>query len=191
VAGKDDPKEPYITKGYFTLYLYEDFDSKAPENPYKIYYDNAQVDIMDRTVLDNFDDNLKTGWTDFTFRPDLQLGIPSETDGQFKFEMPPVGTAIFSASQKTSRVFELKEGERTEFRVDVIEGGAKDSFAVLAFIPQSSSPGTLGGYGFAKSTTDILITKGINKYFVADQGQAAHLTRQGRGQRGALGANGC
>ncbi|MBI3870763.1 MAG: hypothetical protein HY299_19710, partial [Verrucomicrobia bacterium] len=43
VAGKDDPKEPYITKGYFTLYLYEDFDSKAPENPYKIYYDNAIV----------------------------------------------------------------------------------------------------------------------------------------------------
>lgn len=172
-AGTDSPQAPYITKGYFTLYLYQDFDSALPENPYKMYYDNAQVDIMDTTILDNFDDNAKTGWTDFTFIPGF--GLPVEADGQFKFEMPPAGQAIFSASQKTSRVYELREGERTEFRADVIQGGGKDSFAVLAFIPQTSSPGTLGGYGLAKSTTDILITKGINKYFVADSGSAAHL----------------
>ena len=38
---------------------------------------------------------------------------------------------------------------------------------MLAFIPTAGGggPGTLAGYGFAKSTTDVLITKGINKYF--------------------------
>ena len=50
-------------------------------------------------------------------------------------------------------------------QVDVVEAGGKDSFAVLAFIPTANSAGTLEGYGFAKSTTDILITKGVNKYF--------------------------
>ena len=177
-AGKDEPKLPYITKGYFTLYLYQDFDPAAPENPYKIYYDNAQVDIKDApvtTILDDFEDGVKTGWTDFTFIPNY--GLPVESDGQFKFNMSPspINKPLFSASQKTSRVFELKEGETNEFRVDVIEGGLKDSFAVLAFIPQSTGPGSLGGYGLAKSTTDILITKGIGKYFVADAGPAAHL----------------
>ena len=122
-------------------------------------------------VLDDFDDNTKTGWEDFTFIPGL--GIPTEADGQFKFEMPPVGQAIFSASQKVSEVLELKNGRTMELRVDVIEGGGKDSFAVLAFIPQSTGPASLGGYGLAKSTTDILITKGINKYFVADAGAPA------------------
>ena len=33
----------------------------------------------------------------------------------------------------------------------------------------------MSGYGFAKSTTDILITKGINRYFLADSGAAADL----------------
>ena len=172
-AGADDPAAPYITSGYFTLYLYQDFDRGAPESPYLAVYDNAEVFITDEAVLDNFDDNTKTGWSDFTFVPGF--GLPTETEGQFRFEQPPAGQAIFSASQKTSKVFTLAEGERTSFSVDIIQGGAKDSFAVLAFIPTSGSPGTLGGYGLAKSTTDVLITKGINKYLAVSQGDAAHL----------------
>ncbi|MEW6157256.1 MAG: hypothetical protein AB1813_07470 [Verrucomicrobiota bacterium] len=162
--GSDSPAAPYITSGYFTLYLYQDFDSGAVEDPYRAIYDDAEVFVTDSAVLDDFNDNVKTSWTDFTFVPGF--GIPSESGGQFRFEQPAAGQAIFSASQKTSRVFDLVEGERIEFSVDVIQGGGKDSFAVLAFIPTSGSPGTLAGYGFAKSTTDILITKGINKYFV-------------------------
>jgi hypothetical protein len=126
-------------------------------------------------VLDNFNDNTKTGWTDFTFVPGF--GLPTEVGGQFQFQqtVSPSGGSIFSASQKTSRVFNLAEGERVSYSVDVVQGGAKDSFAILAFIPTANSPGTLGGYGLAKSTTDILITKGINKYFVAEDGPAANL----------------
>ncbi len=173
VAGKDDPAAPYITSGYFTLYLYQDFDAGAPESPYKAVYDNAEVFVTDEAVLDDFNDNTKSSWTDFTFVPGF--GLPTEAGGQFQFTQPPAGQSIFSASQKTSRVFSLAEGERVSFSADVVKGGAKDSFAILAFIPTANSPGTLGGYGLAKSTTDILITKGINKYFAADDGPAANL----------------
>ncbi len=166
--GTDDPAAPYVTSGYFTLYLYQDFDAGAPESPYLAVFDNAEVFVTDTAVLDDFNDNTKTSWGDFTFIPGF--GLPTEVGGQFRFEQPPANQAIFSASQKTSKVFTLAEGERVSFSVDVVEGGAKDSFAVLAFIPTSGSPGTLGGYGLAKSTTDVLITKGIRKYFVDDDG---------------------
>src|SRR5262245_299440 len=114
-------------------------------------------------VLDNFDDNLKTDWQDFTFVPGL--GLPSEANGQFQFVLPPAGRPIFTGSRKTSEEFELRNGRTIEFKVDLVEGIGPDSFAVLAFIPTANSLGTLAGYGLAKSTTDILITKGIGKYF--------------------------
>jgi hypothetical protein len=178
--GTDSPAEPFITSGYFTLYLYQDLDMAAVEDPYRVVYDNAQVFITDRSVLDDFDDNTKTGWTDFTFVPGF--GIPTESNGQLRFEQPqsPSGGGIFSATQKTSRPFDLVDGEQLTFQVDVVEGGAKDSFAVLAFIPTAGAggPGSLAGYGFAKSTTDALITKGINKYFVADDGVTAELKQE-------------
>ena len=123
--------------------------------------------------LDDFNSATKTGWTDFSFVPGF--GVPVQSNGQFRFEQPPAGQAIFSASQKVSQIFALSEGRTVEFRVDVIQGGGKDSFAILAFIPTGNSPGTLSGYGFAKSTTDILITKGINKYFAAVSGLEADL----------------
>lgn len=161
--GTDSPAAPYFTSGNFVLYLFQDYDGAAPENPYQVVYDNAEVFVLDHTVLDDFNDNTKTGWTDFTFVPGF--GIPTETGGQFKFVQPPAGQQIFSASTKTSRAFDLVDGERLEFHVDLVSGGGKDSFAVLAYIPANSSASSLGGYGIAKSTTDILITKGIGKYF--------------------------
>lgn len=163
----DQPKEPFLnTSGYFTLYLYQDFSASAPENPYFATFDNAKVFVSETVTVDDFNDNSKTGWTDFTFQPGF--GLPAETASKFRFEQPPAGTAIFSASQKTSRTFDLKDGERLEFSVDVDETGAKDSFAIVGFIPVGNSPGTLSGYGLAKSITDVLMTKGINRYFAAE-----------------------
>ena len=126
-------------------------------------------------ILDDFNDNTKTGWTDFTFIPGF--GLPVEQAGQFHFDQPPANQAIFSASQKTSELFELKEGRTIEFRVDLVESAGEDAYAVLAFIPNTggNNPGTLGGYGLAKDPTDVLITKGIQKYFVADDGVTAEL----------------
>ena len=173
VSGTDTPAAPFLTKGYFSLYLYQDFDKNAPENPYRVVYDHAETFVTDNVVLDDFNGPTKTDWSDFTFVPGF--GLPTQTNGQFRFEQPPAGQSLFSASQKKSRVFDLTEGNRVQFDVDVIQGGEKDSFAILAFIPTENSAGTLSGYGLAKSTTDLLITKGINKYFVAETGAAAAL----------------
>jgi hypothetical protein len=161
--GTDSPAAPYLTKGHFTLYCYEDFDPNAPQAEYKVVYDNAEVCVLDESVLDDFDDNVKTQWSDFTFVPGL--GLPVEQNGQFEFNLPPAGQAIFTGSRKTSRVFDLRECGRLRLSVDLVHGEDKDSFAVLAFIPEANSLGTLAGYGLAKSTTDILLTKGIGKYF--------------------------
>jgi hypothetical protein len=159
--GTDDPAAPYLARGHFALYCYEDSGTSQAE--YKVVYDNAEACVLDDVILDNFDDNVKTDWQDFTFIPGM--GIPSEVNGQFEFNLPPAGQAIFTGSRKTSRAFDLRECDRLQLRVDLVHGEGKDSFAVLGFIPTTNSLGTLAGYGFAKSTTDILITKGIGKYF--------------------------
>ncbi|MGE3309928.1 MAG: hypothetical protein AB7O66_08155 [Limisphaerales bacterium] len=160
--GSDDPAAPFITQGNFVLYLYEDFDAGAPEDPYQATYDNAEAFVTDTAVLDDFNSG-KEGWEDFSFV--AALPKPEVADGQFKFILPPAGQALFIASTKKSKTYELKEGERLEFRVDLVEGGGKDSFAIVGFIPTSTGAATLAGYGLAKSTTDILVTKGIGKYF--------------------------
>jgi hypothetical protein len=159
--GTDDPSAPYLTRGHFVLYCYEDTGTTQPE--YKVVYDNAETCVLDDVILDDFNDNTKTDWQDFTFVPGL--GLPNETNSQFEFNLPPAGQSIFSGSRKTSRVLDLRECDRLQLRVDVVHGEGADSFAVLGFIPETNSLGTLAGYGFAKSTTDILITKGIGKYF--------------------------
>ena len=108
--GSDNPAAPYLVEGKFVLYLYQDFDRNAPQESYEVVYDNAVAFVQDRTVVDDFNDNTKVGWTDFSFQP--PLGAPKESNGQFSFSMPPVGQAIFSASAKTSQSFDLVDGER-------------------------------------------------------------------------------
>lgn len=161
--GADSPAAPYMGPGNFVLYCYEDYDSKAPQDSYQVIFDNAESYVVENTVLDDFNDNTKTDWTDFTFVPGL--GLPVEANGQFTFDLPPAGQALFVASTKTSKTYNITEGEKLELSVDLVDGNGKDSFAILAFIPTASSASSLAGYGLAKSTTDILITKGIGKYF--------------------------
>ncbi len=165
--GTDDPAAPWITTGYFTLYCYQQFSAASD---YIVTYDNAEYYIMDEAVVDDFNDNTKTAWTDFTFMPGF--GLPTETDGRFHFVLPPAGQDIFTASQKVSREIAVTEGERVELQVDLVEASGEDAFAVLGFIPTANSPGTLQGYAIAKDPTDVLITKGIQKYFVADDDDA-------------------
>ena len=161
--GTDDPAAPYLASGHFALFCYEDFSQSSPQDEYKVVYDNAEVCVLDDVILDDFDDNTKTSWSDFTFVPGL--GLPVEHNQQFDFTLPPAGQSIFTGSRKTSRVLDLRECGHLQLRVDLVHGEDKDSFAVLAFIPEANSLGTLAGYGLAKSTTDILMTKGIGKYF--------------------------
>lgn len=177
--GSDEPAAPFITTGYFTLYCYQQFNGAAPL--YALSYDNASATVTDaisETVLDDFDDNTKSDWSDFTFVDGF--GLPSEQGGMFIFDQPGAGRDIFTASQKISREITLSEGQTVELKVDVEESTGEDTFAVLAFIPNTggNSPGTLAGYGLAKDPTDVLITKGIQKYFIADDGEGASLQNE-------------
>jgi hypothetical protein len=159
--GTDDPAKPYTGPGNLALLCYE--DGGTSQATFEVTFDNAEVFVLDNAVLDDFDDNVKTAWSDFTFIPGF--GLPVETDGQFQFNLPPAGQSIFTASTKTSRTFALADGERLVFSVDMVSGNGKDSFALVGYFPSAAAVSTLTGYGLAKSATDILITKGINKYF--------------------------
>lgn len=160
-AGTDSPAAPYLGEGRFVLFGYQ--DNGRTQDTYEITFDNAETYVLDEVLVDDFNDNTKTEWADFTFVPGF--GLPAEANGKFTFSQPAAGSSIFSASVKTSPVFELKEGERLKFRVDVDSTNGQDAFAVLGFIPTGSAPGELAGYSLAKSETDVLVTKGINKYF--------------------------
>lgn len=152
----------YMGAGNFVLMCYE--DAGTTQDSYEVTFDNAEVFVTDNTILDDFNDNTKTAWQDFLFPVGPYAQI-TEADGQFKFNLVPVGQSIFAASSKTSRTFDLVDGERVEFSVDLVTGVGADSFAVLAFIPTSETVASLNGYGFAKSATDILVTKSLDKYF--------------------------
>ncbi len=163
-TGSDSPPAPFITTGNFVLYLYED-NGKSQEY-YQVVLDNAEVFVTEETILDDFNDNTKTGWTDSNpGRPTVVLPGGSEQNQRFEFLLPAVGQSIFVDSTKTTREFDLAEGTYHEFRVDMVSGFGADSFGILAWIPNSTGGDTLAGYGIAKSETDVLITKGINKYF--------------------------
>jgi len=163
--GDDSPPAPFTGPGNLVLMEYADYDANNfPAEGYQVIFDNAEAFALDNAVVDNFDDNTKTDWTDFKFN---NIGTVTEAGGQFEFVIPPI-TAIFEASTKTTRTYEFKDGEKIEFRADLVTGNSKDSFAILAWIPTSANVSSLSGYSIAKSTTDILISKGINKYFYAE-----------------------
>lgn len=160
--GTDSPAAPYMGDGYYTIIGYADYAAGGP-NPYVMEVDNAELFVYERTLLDDFNSG-KNDWRDFTFG----VGSSVVSNGKFVFRIPPAGQPLFFASTKTSRTFDLVDGARMEFQVDLDSGNDKDSFAILSWIPTSQNVGNLAGYSLAKSTTDILITKGINKYFYAE-----------------------
>ena len=160
--GTDDPPAPFITTGYFVLYLYAD-NGTEPAG-YQVVYDNAEVLVCDATVLDDFNAAQATGWEDSN-PAGLPLPGGKQANGVFTFDLQAIGQPYFVASTKKTKTFQLDEGTRHEFAVDMVSGLGIDSFTVLAFIPSATGANSLGGYGIAKSESDLLITKGINKYF--------------------------
>lgn len=162
--GKDDPSAPFVNLvGNFVLYLYA--DGGTDPAGYTVSYDNAVTYVTDTTLLDNFDAAQRSGWEDANPANIGTVKGGEQSGGKFVFNMAPLGQPYFVSSKKTTRTFELTEGTRHEFSVDLDHGQGPDSFAILAWIPTATGPNSLGGYGLAKSETDVLITKGINKYF--------------------------
>jgi len=168
--GTDDPPAPYITTGNFVVYLYA--DNGTDPSGYQVVYDNAIYYVTDAAVLDDFNVAQRSGWED-SDPANLPLAVLGQKGGQqangvFTYNMNAIGQPYFVASTKTSKTFSLDEGTRHEFAVDMVNGQGPDSYAVLAFIPTATGANSLAGYGLALSESDILVTKGINKYFVDD-----------------------
>ena len=189
-TGTDSPAAPFIgLPGNFVLYLYGD-GGKDPAG-YQVVYDNAETFVTDTVVLDDFNGPAKSGWEDKN-PANLPLPPSVQADGKLAFAIPAIGQAYFTSARKTTATYELKEGTRHEFAVDMVSGRGGDSFAVLAWIPLATGPNSLAGYGLAKSETDILVTKGINKYFMAENPAApiknnnVRLTLQLTARNGAV-----
>lgn len=163
--GQDSPPAPFITTGNAVLYLYAAGGTNL--EGYTVTYDNLEYFVTDDAVIDDFNGATKTGWED-TNPAKLPLPPSAQANGQLTFVMPALGQPYFESSTKKTSTFELKEGERTEFSVDLLHGQGPDSFAVLSWIPTATGANTLAGYGLAKSETDMLIIKGIGKYFYSE-----------------------
>ncbi len=161
--GTDSPPAPFLGLGHPVLYLYAD-GGQDPAG-YQVIYDNLEVFICDEQVLDDFNAAERSGWEDAN-PANLPLPGGQQANGVFTFNLPTLGQSYFISSTKKTKLFTLEEGTRHEFSVDLVSGQGPDSFAVLAWIPSATGANTLAGYGLAKSTTDILLTKGINKYFL-------------------------
>jgi hypothetical protein len=161
-AGTDSPAVPYTGPGKFTLMLYEDFNTGAT-GTYEVVFDNAEAFAFDTAIIDDFS-NGKVGWTDTS----LGAGSSAVVNGQYKFSIPAIQD-IFFGSTKTTRSYDFKDGEKLEFRVDLMGANRADVYAVLSWTPNApQNVSSLTGYGFVKAPSAILISKGINRYFVQE-----------------------
>src|SRR5712692_6881054 len=143
--------------GNFVLLNYK--DSGATDSV--IVFDNAQVFDSANIVVDNFDSNVKTGWSDV-----LNGGTVTENNMQFNITTVPVATPSFTGSRKTSQSFTIEDGGRVELSLDVIAATQDSSaYAVLAWIPTANILANLAGYGFAHSSDDVLLSKALGEYF--------------------------
>ena len=163
--GTDSPAAPYLGSGHFVLMCYADYAAGGPA-VYEVVLDNAQAFVLDNIVVDDFKDGVKTDWSEFTFQPGL--GTVTETNGQITIGVPAVGQPLFAAATKTSRTFELADGEMLQFKVDLISGNDPRAFAILSWLPTSQKVADLAGYSMVMSSTEIIVAKGLNKYFIDD-----------------------
>ena len=164
-SGTDNPPAPYITSGNFVLYLYA--NNGTDPSGYQVVLDNAEYFVTDSSVLDDFNAAQRSGWADSN-PAGLPLPGGQQTNGTFEFDLPQIGQPFFVGSTKVSKTFSLDEGTRHRFAVDMLTGQGPDSYAVLAFVPTANGANSLAGYGLSKSESDILVSKGINKYFIDD-----------------------
>src|SRR5947207_11071288 len=72
-------------------------------------------------VLDDFNDNLKTAWQDFSFPVGPYANI-AEQNGQFKFKLQRADQRIFVTNTKRIETSTLQEERTVEFRVELITG---------------------------------------------------------------------
>jgi hypothetical protein len=114
-------------------------------------------------VLDNFSDNLKTGWTD-----SLGGGSVSESGGQFNITTS-VSSGAVTSSKKTSEAFTILVGQTLELRVDVgtvSPAYSPNVLAVLAWVPTGNAL-FANGYSLTAGANDVKLQKGATVLWTA------------------------
>ena len=115
-------------------------------------------------VLDDFNDNKVKGWSKFDFGSGN--GYLKEENGQLTIGMHQAPKQqFFVGATYSAETFTVEDGNYLEFSVDLIGANQADSFAGLSFIPKEYDVSSLTGYSFAKDVNDLLLAKGLNKYF--------------------------
>ena len=163
-TGTDSPAGPFMGKpGNFVVLLYHN-DTSGSLPASTVTLDNAKVFQYEAATVDDFDDNNVKGWKKFDFGSGN--GVLKEEEGQLSISMQqPTGQPFFVAATYEAKTFTIEDGSTVEFSVDLIEANQPDSFAVLSFIPKDYPVSTLTGYSVAKDINDVLLAKGLNKYF--------------------------
>jgi len=114
-------------------------------------------------VLDNFNDNTKTGWTD-----SLGGGSVSESGQQFTITTA-VGSGSLTSSKKTSEAFTNTAGYTLELRVDVgavNPAYSPNALAVLAWVPAGGAL-FANGYSLTAGANDVKLQKGATVLWTA------------------------
>ncbi len=115
-------------------------------------------------VLDDFDDNKVTGWEKFDFGSGN--GFLKEEDGQFTIGMHQAPKQpFFVAATYGSETYTIEDGVTLEFRIDLIEANQQEAYAAVGFIPTDTSVSQLSGYSAVKDGGDVILAKGLGKYF--------------------------
>ena len=163
-TGDDSPAASFIGKpGNFAMLLYHN-DGTGALPASSITVDNAKVFQYESAPIDDFDDNKVSGWEKFDFG--TGNGFLKEEDGQFEIGMhQPTGQPFFVAATYTAKTFTIEDGVTVEFSADLIAANQSNAFVVLSFIPNDTPVSQLNGYSLAKDDNDVLLAKGLNRYF--------------------------
>lgn len=115
-------------------------------------------------VLDDFNDNKVTGWEKFDFGSGN--GFLKEEDGQLTIGMhQATKQPFFVAATYGSQTFTIEDGVTLEFQIDLIGANQAEAYAAVGFIPTGTSVSQLSGYSAVKDSGDVILAKGLNKFF--------------------------
>ena len=115
-------------------------------------------------VLDDFNDNKVTGWEKFDFGSGN--GFLKEKDGQLTIGMhQATKQPFFVAATYGSQTFTIEDGVTLEFQIDLIGANQAEAYAAVGFIPTETSVSQLSGYSAVKDSGDVILAKGLNKFF--------------------------
>ena len=163
-TGTDSPAAPFLGKpGNFVLLLYHnDGNGSLPAST--VTLDNAKVFEYEAATLDDFDDNKVNDWKIFDFG--TGNGFLSEEEGQLTIGMrQPSGQPFFVAATYEPKTFTIEDGVTLEFQIDLIGANQAEAYAAVGFIPTETSVSQLMGYSAVKDSGDVILAKGLNKFF--------------------------